>query len=329
MKPLPIGTMHIEVYNIEESPLHQIVKKLIYKKILDLEPYNFNNIYTGLRGNDLAQRLYGEYASDSGTFDIYGKLKPEKYSYTVRDAKQKEIREAMTWNDPKIEIILDHITKTGRQADLDYDPNPLHNDSRSATTYITLKPYKDKVFSEYAFFLDGLRIIPDITLMDEKGKPETVIEILYTGMPKAEKLIKYIESDLNVIFVFADQAIKGLAINMTCRRDYFSFPIREAWLAGTPKKEKISRAINILLQKKLKGDEFIISKNKIKNTQYDPSNKWKKDRMNIGLRMKTSSDYHMRETETRDLSHSMAQMKETSSLIILLRYLIKHNTEIM
>jgi len=32
MKPLPIGTMHIEVYNIEESPLHQIVKKLIYKK---------------------------------------------------------------------------------------------------------------------------------------------------------------------------------------------------------------------------------------------------------------------------------------------------------
>ena len=32
MEPLPIVKMNIEVYNIEESPLHQIVKKLIYKK---------------------------------------------------------------------------------------------------------------------------------------------------------------------------------------------------------------------------------------------------------------------------------------------------------
>ena len=33
MEPLPIGQMNIEVYNIEESPLHQIVKKLIYKPL--------------------------------------------------------------------------------------------------------------------------------------------------------------------------------------------------------------------------------------------------------------------------------------------------------
>jgi len=45
MEPLPIVKMNIEVYNIEESPLHQIVKKLIWKKILDLEPYNFNRVY--------------------------------------------------------------------------------------------------------------------------------------------------------------------------------------------------------------------------------------------------------------------------------------------
>ena len=32
MDSLPIGKMNIEVYNVEESPLHQIVKKLIYKK---------------------------------------------------------------------------------------------------------------------------------------------------------------------------------------------------------------------------------------------------------------------------------------------------------
>ena len=63
------------------------------------------------------------------------------------------------------------------------------------------------------------------------SKPETVIEILYTSMPKAEKLIKLIESNLNVVFVFADQAIEELSMDMTCRRDYFKFPIREAWLA--------------------------------------------------------------------------------------------------
>ena len=45
MEPLPIAKMQIDVYNKEESPLHQIVKKLIYKKILDLEPYNFNYVY--------------------------------------------------------------------------------------------------------------------------------------------------------------------------------------------------------------------------------------------------------------------------------------------
>ena len=36
MEPLRIVKMIIEVYNKEESPLHQIVKKLIYKKILFL-----------------------------------------------------------------------------------------------------------------------------------------------------------------------------------------------------------------------------------------------------------------------------------------------------
>ena len=55
MKPLPIGKMQIEVYNIEESPLHQIVKKLIYKKILDLEPYNFN--YVSDSTGDLAKKI--------------------------------------------------------------------------------------------------------------------------------------------------------------------------------------------------------------------------------------------------------------------------------
>ena len=330
MEPLPIGQMNIEVYNIEESPLHQIVKKLIYKKILDLEPYNFNHVYSSR--SDLAKSIYGEYASPS--FDeMYGPervRKPEKYDYKVRDIKQKEIRETMTWDDPKIKILLDNIAETGSQNDLEYAPNPFQHDSRCATTYIPIRPYAGKVFMEYPFFLDGLRIVPDITLMDEKSKPETVIEILYTSLPKADKLIKLIESNLNVIFVFADQAIEALSTDMTCRRGYFKFPIREAWLKDTPKKEKISRAVNILLQKKMykdKDKEYIFHKDVIKNTEWDPTHRWKKNRMNIGLRIETKSAKDPGSLETHNLSHSMIQMKETSSLIILLRYLTKYIKE--
>ena len=50
--------------------------------------------------------------------------------------------------------------------------------------------------------------------------------------------------------------------------------------------------------------------------------------MNIGL--KISTNYPLdREIikNSRDLSHSMIQMKETSDLIILLRYMQKHTKE--
>ena len=42
-----------------------------------------------------------------------------------------------------------------------------------------------------------------------------------------------------------------------------------------------------------KDKEYIIHKDVIKNTEWDPHHKWKKNRMNIGLKIKTSSDYHM------------------------------------
>jgi hypothetical protein len=314
MKPLPITTMQIEVYNVEESPLHQIVKKLIYKKILDLEPYNFNYVF----GEELEKLVYGSYASTS---DSAGRYSDEN------NRKRKEIRETMTWNHSCIPTLCEKIKELAGQQEI-YDPNPFRA-SRRASTFIPLRCYKDKVFMEYAFFLDGLRIIPDITLIDEKKKPETAIEILYTSLPAADKLIKYIESDLNVIFVFANEAIEQLSTDMTCRRDYFNFPIREAWLKDTPKKEKISRAVNILLHKKLchRDQEYITHKDVIKNTEWNPNHKWKKNRMNIGLRIETMSAKSPGTLQTHNLSHSMIQMRETSSLIILLRYLQKYIKE--
>ena len=306
MEPLPISSMLIEVYNVEESPLHQIVKKLIYKKILDLEPYNFNYVFS----EELKELVYGPYAS---TYDSADRYSPEN------DNKRKEIRETMTWNHSCVPTLCEKIKE---QRPTYYDPNPFDHLSRRATNFIPLRCYKDKVFMEYEFFLDGLKVIPDVTLVDEKHKPETAIEILYKGFPKAQKLIKYIESDLNVIFVFADEAIEKLSTDMTCRRDYFNFPIREAWLKDTPKKEKISRAVNILLHKKLRhrDKEYIIHKDIIKNTECDPNHRWKKNRMSLGLKIETNE-------RSTNLSHSMIQMKETSSLIILLRYLQKYIAE--
>jgi hypothetical protein len=170
---------------------------------------------------------------------------------------------------------------------------------------------------EHAVKANGVKIVPDIALMDRNGDPETVIEIIYTGTPDSTKLINLVESDLNVIFVMAEQALEKLSTDMTCRRDYFNFPIREAWHGDTPIKEKLSRAVNILLQKKMhKPKEYIINKTIIKNTQWDPNHRWKKNRMNLGLKITTNE-------RELDLSHSMIQMKETSPLIKLLRHIKK------
>ena len=303
MKPLPISTMDIRVYDKEESPLHQIVKKLIYKKISDLEPYNFNYVFD----EELKKLVYGP---DSSYYDSNGKYSQEKVN------KQKEIRETMTWGHSCMPQLIDHIT--GRP---DYTPDPFDHVSRQATNFIPLHSYQDRVFMEHAVEVNGVKIIPDITLMNAKGDPETVIEIVYTGIPDSTKLINLVESNLNVIFVIANQAIEKLSMDMTCRRDYFNFPIREAWRGDTPIKEKLSRAVNILLQKKMyKPKEYIINKTIIKNTQWDPNNRWKKNRMNLGLKITTHADGV---EETEDLSPSMLQMKETSTLIKLLRHIKK------
>jgi len=310
MEPLPIAVMHIDTYNIEESPLHQIVKKLVYRKILDLEPYNFNYIYGG--SNGLGEKIYGNF---SNTYDA-----DKQYSY-YNESRRKEIRENMKWGDVETNTIIEYIHNHRNDKDQEYNYTSFGQGKR-ADTYIPLKPYKDKIFMEHSFYLDGLKIIPDITLMDDNGKPETVIEILYTSLPKAEKLIKYIESNLNVIFVFADKAILNLSTDMACRRDFFKIPIHEAWMVTTSRQEKISRAVNILLQKKLKDDEYITSKTICKNIHHNPYNKWKKNYLNLGLRFKTN-----KEEKERDISHDMIKMKETTNLIILLRYMQKHTQE--
>ena len=184
MEPLPISHMNIQVYDKEESPLHQIVKKLIWRKILDLEPYNFNHVST---------------SDDSG-------LDQAMYGRVREDWKQcQAIRETMTWDHSCIPQLIEHI----KERDKYYDPNPFLHDSRRATRFIPLHSYQGKVYLEHAVEANGVKMVPDIALMDRNGKPETVIEIIYTGIPDSAKIINLVESNLNVILSLRTKRLKS------------------------------------------------------------------------------------------------------------------------
>lgn len=56
-------------------------------------------------------------------------------------------------------------------------------------------------FMEYETSLNGYQIKPDISIFDENGNLDTVIECIITARPRYEKYLAYMESNLNVIFI--------------------------------------------------------------------------------------------------------------------------------
>jgi len=64
---------------------------------------------------------------------------------------------------------------------------------------ITLK--KCNAHMEYKTILNGLKIIPDIVVLDSNNKLETVIECIDSSRPSFKKYQCYINSNINVIFV--------------------------------------------------------------------------------------------------------------------------------
>jgi hypothetical protein len=64
---------------------------------------------------------------------------------------------------------------------------------------ITLK--KCNAYMEYKTILNGLKIIPDIVVLDSDNKLETVIECIDSSRPSFEKYQCYINSNINIIFV--------------------------------------------------------------------------------------------------------------------------------
>jgi len=93
------------------------------------------------------------------------------------------------------------------------------------TTEITIKK-TDRVYLERNIDIGGKRIIPDLVVLDEKKKIDTIIEIIDSGPPSFEKLIAYANGKFNVIFICSDLPINRFNLNkreVNC--DYFYFNV--------------------------------------------------------------------------------------------------------
>jgi len=65
----------------------------------------------------------------------------------------------------------------------------------------SLKFKNVNAFMEYETYLNNYKIKPDISLFDENGNLDTVIECIVTSRPRYEKYLAYMESNINVIFI--------------------------------------------------------------------------------------------------------------------------------
>jgi hypothetical protein len=72
-----------------------------------------------------------------------------------------------------------------------------------------LKLENKKAYLELEIKLDNKTIIPDISVFDDKGNIETVIECIDTSRPSLTKYECYINSNINVIFVNTESKISG------------------------------------------------------------------------------------------------------------------------
>ena len=72
-----------------------------------------------------------------------------------------------------------------------------------------LKLENKKAYLELEIKLDNKTIIPDISVFDDEGNIETVIECIDTSRPSLTKYECYINSNINVIFVNTESKIGG------------------------------------------------------------------------------------------------------------------------
>jgi hypothetical protein len=107
--------------------------------------------------------------------------------------------------------------------------------------YYYSEKLKKKTFLEYPNIFDGRRFIPDITIFNNEEKIETVIEIIDSSAPSYDKIISYINSDINVTFInIANVSFKNLNL-------LSSLP-SISWDKGFDKGVKIGKALHLMAQ---------------------------------------------------------------------------------
>ena len=161
------------------------------KIIIDLE-----NKDEGILHSFVKQIIYYKLISYTGTwrYEFYGTNKGHK--------RFESIELATFWP-----------THTG---------SPLILNCYSPEELIKIVDSKDRIWMERKDFYDGKRRIPDIVILGEDKKPETVIEIIDSNSINYEKFTNYINQNVNIICVFVNTNLKSL--NKFYNLNYLTIP---------------------------------------------------------------------------------------------------------
>ena len=140
--------------------------------------------------------------------------------------------------------------------------------------HIPRQDYNQKrVFIERQLMLEtpsgpSFPIQPDICILDSNFKPQSIFEIIVTSKPKSDKLIALIEAPINVIFIYAEDVIKGLSRKFNIHRNWAHLlKCFTGWSATDSLKTKVSRAVDMLIADKFPASDHEILGKKIKKNK--------------------------------------------------------------
>jgi len=132
-----------------------------------------------------------------------------------------------------MKIILDTENK---------DEGIIHQFFKKYLFFYYSEKLKKKIFLEYPNMFDGKKFIPDITIFNKEEKVESVIEIIDSSSPSYDKIISYVNSNIDVSFInIANVSFKDLNLK--------NFK-KISWYHNDMKYIKIGKALHLMSQNK-------------------------------------------------------------------------------
>jgi len=168
-------------------------------------------------------------------------------------------------------------SKTWEDADKEFPIREHHSEQFAKNLIYNHIPRQDynqkKIFIERQLMLEipsgpSFPIQPDICILDSNFKPQSIFEIIVTSKPKIDKLIALIEAPVNVIFIYAEDVIKGLSRKFNIHRNWAHLlKCFTGWSATDSLKTKVSRAVDMLIADKFPASDHEILGKKIKKNK--------------------------------------------------------------